>query len=290
MSRPENPSEFVREFRNTFFSPNVFVKTHYKVALQYASRRARDDLTYISNAKVCGYTLEREKRKNPNMRRINHKTLATLALATVIMTACGSVDTEPPELQEAKNLLSQNKLKEGLAKLNEVVKKHPDNVNALVNQAQTNVSIRDYNGAIESYSKLIELQARKKDTSTPPSLALSNRGACFIKIGEYQKALDDFNQAIKVDPNQQEMYELGRASAFAKMGEYQKCIDECNAILNLKAPKGPQNESYFAMVQGEAYAERARAYKESGREDLAAKDRAKLKELGYAADDDVFKD
>jgi small glutamine-rich tetratricopeptide repeat-containing protein alpha len=66
-----------------------------------------------------------------------------------------------------------------------------------------------------------------------------NRAAAFSRIGEYQKAIDDCNQAIRYDPNYGKAY--GRLGlAFSKMNRHQEAIDAYKNAIRIE----PDNQDY----------------------------------------------
>jgi stress-induced-phosphoprotein 1 len=54
----------------------------------------------------------------------------------------------------------------------------------------------------------------------------SNRAACYIKLLAFPSAIDDCDQALKLDPKFIRAY-LRKAQAYFVMKEYSKCIDVC---------------------------------------------------------------
>lgn len=82
----------------------------------------------------------------------------------------------------------------------------------LFDRANLYFSIHDYAHAIADYSKIIELDDDSED-------AYQKRGDCQFALGQYTKALDDYNLALKheVDPTA-ESYKA-RANAYEKLGK-----------------------------------------------------------------------
>lgn len=74
-----------------------------------------------------------------------------------------------------------------------------------------------YNEAIEDYNKAIE---RNKEYA----VAYNNRGNCHFCLKNYPKAIDDYSEAVRLDPKS-EMYLLHRAKAYTKAGR----LAEANA-------------------------------------------------------------
>ena len=81
--------------------------------------------------------------------------------------------------------------------------------------ALTNLMNGDYQDAISSFTESLDLN--------PTSFAYSNRGSAYINIGEYDKAIADFNRAIAIDSNYAVDYN-DRGAAKAYKGDYNGAI------------------------------------------------------------------
>lgn len=121
---------------------------------------------------------------------------------------------------------------------------------AYMSLANTRAMLQDYQGALADYNKAIELQS-DKDVNTvwfgrnstdyviPSDIAnqvnsaygisvqyffasaYTGRASIYIHLQDYQKALDDYNQAIKIDPNTGSHYE-SRGNFYMLIKEEQK--------------------------------------------------------------------
>jgi tetratricopeptide (TPR) repeat protein len=68
--------------------------------------------------------------------------------------------------------------------------------------------------------------------------AYSNRGGTWNSLGEYAKAVADCTEAIRLNPNTANPYN-NRGIAWNKMGEYDKAIADCNEVIKLAPNSGP---------------------------------------------------
>ena len=88
--------------------------------------------------------------------------------------------------------------------------------NCLCESRRHQQSSGDNKSAINDYTKAIKLQ---------PTLAIAygNRGNSLSDLGRYQEAIQDFNQAIQISPNQ---LLVNRAIAKSGLGnEAEACVD-----------------------------------------------------------------
>ena len=88
-------------------------------------------------------------------------------------------------------------------------------------------------------------------SSTTPSNAedFYNRGVEKGEKGDFQGAIADYNQALRINPNYAKAY-LNRGDAYHELGEYQKAIADYNQALRI-------NPDYI-----KAYIDRGHAYSE----------------------------
>lgn len=76
--------------------------------------------------------------------------------------------------------------------------------------------------------------------------AYSNRGAYFMKKGEYARALYDFNQAIRVNPYMAEAY-VNRGSVYSQFGQLDRSLAENQKAMRLR-PFMYQPEVNIALI------------------------------------------
>jgi tetratricopeptide (TPR) repeat protein len=104
-----------------------------------------------------------------------------------------------------------------------------------------------YRNTIESRSKVI--------SQNPDVDAYIIRGYAYADLGDYKRALDDFNEAIKLDPLYLYAY-YRRGSTYIATGEYNKAIEDFNFIVENSKGQSDRLALYFKLVydnRGEAY-------------------------------------
>ncbi len=78
--------------------------------------------------------------------------------------------------------------------------------------------------------------------------ALSSRGAAYFGLGEYQKSINDYDQAITLNPKDDNAFS-NRGTAYTYLGEYQKAINDYDQAITLN----PKNAEVF-VNRGITYA------------------------------------
>ena len=115
----------------------------------------------------------------------------------------------------------------------------------------------DHRAAIEHYSEAIE---SGQLTDLGLALAFHNRGAAFHELGEYQRAIQDYDTGLRYQPSDAYVDYTNRGRAYFELSEYRLAIEDFDAALSLN--------SRFS----EAYFERGRAYEAIGNQQRAAQD------------------
>ena len=106
--------------------------------------------------------------------------------------------------------------------------------------------------------------------SHPPEAGLRGRlpspGNAYYVKGEYDAAIKDYSEAIRLKPDYAKAY-TNRGIAYGKKGEYDEAINDFSEVIRLK----PDDAS--------GYTNRGIAYKKQGDQARADADFAKAKEL-----------
>ena len=58
------------------------------------------------------------------------------------------------------------------------------------------------------------------------------RGVCFLNVGEYRKAIEDFDGAISLNPNNASFYR-GRGSSYSQTSEHSRAVEDLDIAVNL---------------------------------------------------------
>src|SRR3984885_2122000 len=101
----------------------------------------------------------------------------------------------------------------------------------------------------------------KSNQQNPQILAIAynNRGNAYTDKGEYELAIQDYDESIKLNPNYAKPFN-NRGVAYQKKGDYDRAIKDFDAAINID-PK-----------YGDAFANRAEIYQKKGDYPGALKD------------------
>ncbi len=160
----------------------------------------------------------------------------------------------------AYNLNDQ--FEESIIDLNLVLSIQTTNTEALYYRANSYINLNKYDEAIIDLTKLIELN----DSNIAEKY--NNRGNAYLKIKNFELALNDFNSAIKLEPFYAN-YIFSRAYLYQTTGKLLEAISEYDRVIELD----PDN--CIALTN------RGEAYYELGEKDMAKIDFLKAKEMDY---------
>lgn len=99
------------------------------------------------------------------------------------------------------------------------------------------------------------IQSGKEDSQNLAS-AFNNRGSAYKDRGDYDRAIADFNQAIRLDPKDATAFS-NRGMAYGRKGQYDRAIEDFDQAIRL--------DSKFAA----AFNNRGKAYELKGQHDRA---------------------
>jgi tetratricopeptide (TPR) repeat protein len=130
----------------------------------------------------------------------------------------------------------------------------------LFQQGSEKITAGDYQGAVEAFTKLLELNPKDGE-------AYYNRGLALAQLEQYEKAIADYGKVLELDPNDVEAYD-NRAFARAQLEDYVGAIADYSQVLQRKADDA---EAYYNRGLSHAQLE--------GSEEEAIKDLQKAAEL-----------
>ena len=86
----------------------------------------------------------------------------------------------------------------------------------------------------------------------PDAASLDNLALVYYKLERYQEALDHFNIALSLDPEQAASYR-GRGDVHQAMGSYQAALDDFQKYLQLRPGASDRQdiEEKIAWLQGQ---------------------------------------
>jgi tetratricopeptide (TPR) repeat protein len=92
----------------------------------------------------------------------------------------------------------------------------------------------------DDFNKSIRLNSAYANT-------YNNRGSVYIKLGQYQQALNDFSEAITLSPNHANAYH-NRGINYVRLNQYQLAINDFNKAISLK-----EDDADFYFCRGNIY-------------------------------------
>ena len=100
-----------------------------------------------------------------------------------------------------------------------------DEAKLYFNRGRDRYAKKDLEGAIQEFSRAIELKTNYAD-------AYNNRGNAYQKQGNLERAIQDFSRAIELDPNHAYAYN-NRGNAYQKQGNLEKAIQDYSEAIKL---------------------------------------------------------
>ncbi|KAF5427726.1 Tetratricopeptide (TPR) repeat, partial [Candidatus Methanophagaceae archaeon] len=102
---------------------------------------------------------------------------------------------------------------------------NPKYVMAYYNRGNAYGKLKQYEEAIEDYSKAIELDPNDAE-------AYNNRGTAYDELQHQEEAIGDYSKAIELDPNDAEAYN-NRGNAYGELQHQEEAIGDYNKAIEL---------------------------------------------------------
>jgi tetratricopeptide (TPR) repeat protein len=100
---------------------------------------------------------------------------------------------------------------------------------------------KNYDGAFKEVDDLIKNVPNEENTNIK-SLIFTARGANYFSRGEYQKSLDDLNEALKINDKSSLAYQ-GRAATYRKLGKIKEAEADDAKLEELKSKQNERKNS-----------------------------------------------
>ena len=187
-----------------------------------------------------------------------------------------SADYDPDKMLPAESvfigklmgLYREGKTDESIKYASELLKKDPTNTRLLQYRGFFYNQTNKYYLAIEDFTKGLE-----QNVDSLKDYFFNQRGVSYSKLKQYDQALLDFNESIKLNPKNSNAY-LEKGNLFLSMTKFDNAIEEYSSAIALSP------ESFVL-----AYRSRSRAYCAKGDYESAVKDLKKClsinPKLGY---------
>jgi tetratricopeptide (TPR) repeat protein len=145
------------------------------------------------------------------------------------ITALQQAVKSQPDFVPAWNNLSlvyreSNQLDKALAAINQAIQLQPNNPKLYNQKYAVLRDLKKYKEAAAAINKAIEI--------SPRAAFYSNRGVVRYELGDKQGAIEDYNQAIKINPNDAYTYN-NRGNVRSKLGDKQGAIDDYTLAIKI---------------------------------------------------------
>ncbi len=145
-------------------------------------------------------------------------------------------------LDQANQLYQQGQFSEAINVYAQVLEIDPKNAIAYNQRGNAYRQLEQYDLCINDYTQAIQNASSQAESAT----YYANRGAAFALQGDLQRALEDFTQAITINPNFARAYE-SRAAVYQQLGMFDAMVADYSAFLSLKPDSV---NAYLQRAQG----------------------------------------
>lgn len=196
-------------------------------------------------------------------------------------------------VKQGTQAINEGKFENGIKLLENAVAHDPKNDEIYWIRVRAYLGLKQYNKAIEDALRAIEL--KPKESKYRVML-----GVIYGCMGKYEKAIDQYNKAEKLDNVGWALY-CNRSTSEIELGLWKEAIKDCNIVLKLgaahdrcftnrarahyglkKYKKAVEDASKAIELNAkykQAYQIRSKAYKKLGQQDLAEKDEMAVRTL-----------
>ena len=140
----------------------------------------------------------------------------------------------PSEKKVIKNKNSNKMTSKG----NENIQESEEDLSSLIQKAYEFDDLEDYSKAIYFYNQAINLND-DGENSIDSSIYYS-RGRCYWRLKKYEEAIDNFDKAIDLNPNDDRYFYI-RGLCYDELKKYEEAIDNFDKAIDLN----PNDDRYF---------------------------------------------
>lgn len=115
------------------------------------------------------------------------------------------------------------------------------------------LQIRGCTSLIDSWSFLLDIPetANLPDSLEALAIAYNNRGNAYHRLGQYRRSIEDYDQALRINPSYAGAYD-NRGEAYFQLGDHQRAIEDYDKALRLDPDdaKAYNNRAYSLYLLG----------------------------------------
>jgi tetratricopeptide (TPR) repeat protein len=163
-------------------------------------------------------------------------------------------------------LMQKGDLDRAIQDLGQAISLDPGNADWFIGRASAYVGESDYDRAIQDYDRAIALDPQG---DFPRSIAWGSEHVQHVRVnlkywaflgrcqsyrskGEYDRAIEDCEQAVKLGPDLSFAY-LIRSSAYQGKGEFDRAIKDDDRVIKLDPAAGLNNRCYHRAITGATF-------------------------------------
>jgi tetratricopeptide (TPR) repeat protein len=201
-------------------------------ALPAAATDAEDPITKAAEQKEPAPNLAPMKKYEIISTFISNNAIQWVWMAVCLITLASTFDLlrafSASKTEEATKLIAQEKYQEALTSASLAVRCNPFSARAYLTRGRALAKQLRLKQAFECFNNSLALAA--DDVS-----ALDQRASLALKLNQPKVAIDDLSKIISTAPNQVAAYQYGnRAWAYFRLGEYKKALSDYEKALKLE--------------------------------------------------------
>lgn len=243
------------DFRQRFSSVAVVLES-----LRNLGKQNKTSETFVVSPKL-------EKLKSAIPQKIKYKKILIKSLTAIVLVSTGVIgsfsvidilgkENAKDLYQKANTFYELKQYEDAIESYEKVVEIEPDFFQAWNGLGKTFYDIKRYKEALKAYNSAIKLENNDKE-------AWRDRGFTLYKLGRYEDAISSFDKALKLDREQPEVWNaLGEA--FSKINQYSLAIQAYNSAINLNRKFDlAWNNKGKALHKQHRYKDAVEAYKQA---------------------------